>query len=305
MQPKVFLPAAIAFLLSSCGNTPESTVKAVQKIKTEEPVAQYGNAVVQYRLQKPSASWKLPEEIVEISGNAWVDDNHLLVIEDEQPNLYLVRLDKDGVVEKTIPFAPESIKNFDLEDVAVDGNTAYALWSHGTIYQVDDWKSSPRIRNLETGLKKADFTEAMCYDQVAKKLFLAYRLDPGMTEETDSKSVVYRLDPRTGTLDGQPVLQINKKDFGKEGESRFRFHPSAIAVHPLNGDVYVMSNKVTKGLAHYSKDGTFKGFEKMDDQLFPQPQGLCFAPDGTLYISTEGNKKIPARIYRYDALKMQ
>jgi hypothetical protein len=304
MQPKIFSFAIASFLLTSCGTPPEPTVKALQAPSPEEPVGKYGTTAVQYTLQKPSASWKMPNELVEISGNAWVDDTHMLAIEDEQPNLYLVRLDKEAVIEKTIPFAPESIKNFDLEDVAFYDNTAYALWSHGTIYQVEDWQASPRVRNMETGLKKADFTEAICYDPVMKRLLVAYRLDPGITEENDSRSVIYRLDSKTGKVDDQPVLQIDKKDFGKGGEKRFSFHPSAIAVHPLNGDIYVLSNKNTMGLAYYSHDGKFKGFYELDEELLPQPQGMCIAPDGTLFISTEGNRNVPAKIYRYDAIKV-
>src|SRR5688500_13252810 len=70
-------------------------------------------SIVLYDLSKPSQVWNLPESLIEVSGIAWVDENHWLLIEDLHPNLYLVRFEKESVVEKTIPFVQQRDEKFD------------------------------------------------------------------------------------------------------------------------------------------------------------------------------------------------
>jgi sugar lactone lactonase YvrE len=50
----------------------------------------------------------------------------------------------------------------------------------------------------------------------------------------------------------------------------------------------------------YSHDGQFKSIQMIDKDLMIQPEGICFAPDGTLYISSEGKHGEPAKLFRYD-----
>lgn len=305
MPPKVFLLSAfVALLCTTCGNSPDHVVKSVsvdssEKFAKAKPVGEN----FQYNLQKPSASWDLPAELLEISGNAWIDDKHLLAIEDLHPNLYVVRLDKEAVIEKTIPFAPTNLDKFDIEDVTFAGNTAYALWSHGTIYKIEDWQTAPRVSNWETGLNKANNTEGICYDPETKKLLIACKNNSGEEDEKKSTRAVYQLDPATGKMDGEPYLLLEKKELEKVAGDKVNFHPSGLAVHPLTRDIYILSTKDTKGLARYSQDGKLLGFQWIDKDLMLQPEGLCFSPDGTLYISTEGKRGVPAKIFRFDSAK--
>ena len=55
-----------------------------------------------YDLKNPNHTWKLPAQLVEVSGNTWIDANHLILIEDLHPNLYYVKIDdKNATLEKT------------------------------------------------------------------------------------------------------------------------------------------------------------------------------------------------------------
>lgn len=295
-------------MLTNCGSSSNEPVKtSAATTSNEQPatVETKEGEAVQYNLQSPSATWTLPDELFEISGNAWIDDKHLLVIEDLHPNLYVVRLDKTAAIEKKVPFAPEKIDKFDIEDVAFNGKTAYALWSHGTIYKIDDWQTSPKVSNWETGLKKSNNTEGLCYDPLTKKLLVACKNDSGDDDEKKSTRGIYRFDPENGKMESEPFMLIEKADFKKVADEKFNFYPSAIGVHPVTGDIYVLSTKETKGLARFSHDGKLKDFQWIDKKLMPQPEGLCFAPDGTLYISTEGKHGQPAKILRFSATKMK
>jgi sugar lactone lactonase YvrE len=51
----------------------------------------------------------------------------------------------------------------------------------------------------------------------------------------------------------------------------------------------------------YSHSGELKAIQKLDANLLLQPEGICFSPDGTMYISTEGKHGTPAAIYQFNS----
>lgn len=297
MYSKAILVAfATAVFFGECEPNPKEKVKGVSTVAKEPET-------FTYNLEKPSAVWTLPEPLLEISGNAFLDEKHLLAIEDMHPLLYVIKLDGTAVIEKTIPFAQNNTEKFDIEDVALNGNTAYALWSHGTIYKIDNWNSKPSVTNWETGLDKKNNTEGLCFDPRTKKLLVACKNNSGDGAEKKSTRAVYAFDPSNGKLDQAPFLLIEKKDLDAMANDKVDFYPSAIAVHPVTGDIYVLSTRDTKGLAHYGRNGKLKAFQWIEKEIMPQPEGLCFSPNGTLYISTEGRGGQPAKILRFDATK--
>lgn len=256
---------------------------------------------IEYDLARPAKSWTLPDELKEISGNAWVDANHLLVIEDLHPVLYLLRLENDkAVIEKKIPFAPIGDKKFDIEDVTLAGNTAYALWSHGVLYKIDNWQTNPQVKELSTDLDKANNTEGLCVDPVSHNLLIACKNEAGMGDEKKSDRAIYLFDIQKEKLQKDPFLVIEKKEFKTLIGEKIDFFPSAVAVHPSSHEVYLLSTKENKCMVKYSYDGKIQAFESINKDLMPQPEGICFGPDGTLFISTEGKHGAPAKIYRFD-----
>jgi hypothetical protein len=254
-----------------------------------------------YDLSKPVQSWDLPESLKEVSGNAWVDGNHLLIIEDLHPILYLVRLDKGkGVVEKQVPFAPVGDKKFDIEDVAVAGTAAYALWSHGVIYKIENWQTDPKVTELSTGLDKKNNTEGLCLDPVSGNLLVACKNESGLEDEKASDRAIYMFDTQKEKLKKDPFLIIEKKEFKKLGGEKIDFFPSAVAVHPVTHEVYVLSTKENKCMVQYSYEGKIRQFQMINKDLMPQPEGLCFSPDGrSLFISTEGRHGGPPKVYEF------
>jgi uncharacterized protein YjiK len=257
--------------------------------------------VYNYDLKNPNHTWKLPAQLVEVSGNTWIDKDHLILIEDLHPSLYLVKIDdKNATLEKTIPFAETDKEKFDIEDVTYVNNIVYALWSHGILFKIANWQSKPQVEKIKTSLSKENNTEGLCYDPVTQKLLIACKDASGVADEKKSVKAVYAFDMADNKLNDQPFLLIHKKDFEKVANQKLAFNPSAIAIHPITHDIYLLSTRDNKCMAVYSHDGTIKAFQFIDKDLMPQPEGICFSPEGKLYISSEGKKGESGNLFEFD-----
>ncbi|MEO9211442.1 MAG: SdiA-regulated domain-containing protein [Ginsengibacter sp.] len=243
----------------------------------------------QYDLKKPKRTWQLPSALLEVSGNTWVDKNHLLLIDDRHPNLYLIKIDdKNAVLEKTIPFQDDEKDKFDIEDVTIFNDVVYALWSHGVLFKISNWNSKPDVKEIPTFLSKENNTEGLCYDPITKSLLIACKYASGIKDEDKSTKAVYQFDMATEKLDEKPFLIIHKKDFEKLAGHKLVFYPSAIAVHPITHNIYLLSTRDNKCMTVFSREGVLISFQFIDENLMPQPEGICFSPEGKLYISSEG-----------------
>jgi hypothetical protein len=291
----IFLFPVTIILFTSCKHSS----------KEKDPVIAPATQVLSsgYDLLHPKKSWVLPDALKEISGLCRLDSTHFIAIEDLHPFLYLLKTDTAGKIEKTIPFEDTTGEKFDIEDVAVKGDTAYALWSHGEVYQIADWKTKPVIKSFSTSLTKEDNTEGLCFDPSTQNLLIACKNKSGMEDEKKSTRAIYSFDLKTGVLNPTPFMLIHKKDFSAIANEKLEFYPSAIAVHPVTNTIYVLSTRENKCLAVYNRQGALISFDYLDKELMPQPEGLCFSPDGTLYISSQGRHGQGPVIYEFTAAK--
>ena len=90
-----------------------------------------------------------------------------------------------------------------------------------------------------------------------------------------NKGKIYAYEPGTGTL--KELWKIDEK----------KFAPSALAIHPVTHDIYVISS-AGKQLLVLSADGNIKESHQLTSKQFKQPEGMAFAANGDLYISNEG-----------------
>src|SRR6266705_3110601 len=105
----LFLSIAICY---SCSSNSQKKDKS-----SKSETAKENNVSQSYDLSHPLKKWVLTDELNEISGQTWIDKNHLLAIEDLHPTLYLLRLDSTATIEKTSTFRDSSDIKFDLEDI--------------------------------------------------------------------------------------------------------------------------------------------------------------------------------------------
>jgi hypothetical protein len=261
-------------------------------------------APVSYDFTHPDHQWIVPDSLKEISGIAKVDKNTILGIEDLHANLYFLDLSNSNAnITATYSFAETAKDKFDIEDVALVKDTAYALWSHGALFKVWDWKKKLQVTEMKTELKKENNTEGLAYDPVSGDLLIACKDESGMEDEKKSTRAIYQFDTKTKTLKTDPFLLIHKKDIQNFIGEKVEFYPSAIGVHPVTHDIYIISTRGDKCIAQFTHDGNLKAFSYLDKELLAQPEGICFDPDGNMYISTQGRHGGPPMIYQFNEKK--
>ena len=276
----------------SCNDKPEA--------KKEEEPKPVSLSSTEYDLLKPRKSWTLSDSLAEISGIAFKKNETLLAIEDLRPVLYELNLqDSVGVIANQIQFRETDKEKFDFEDLAVIGDTVYALWSHGAIFKIVKQKKGATSERMKTWLKKENNTEGLAYDPLSGNLLVACKDDAGLEDVKKSTRAVYEFDIRADSLKPDPFMLINKSDFENVAGEKIDFYPAAIAVHPVSHDIFIISTKDTKGIAQFTHDGKLKAFDYLEKEMLPQPEGICFDTQGNLYISTQARHGKPAYIYEF------
>jgi uncharacterized protein YjiK len=66
------------------------------------------------------------------------------------------------------------------------------------------------------------------------------------------------------------------------------FQPSGIAINPISGNVFVLAS-VGNLLIVFSRAGEMLAMIDLKSKYHRKPEGICFSPNGTLYISHEGD----------------
>lgn len=236
---------------------------------------------------KVMISWLLPEKLLEVSGIAWMDADRFACVQDELGKIFIfnARLNK---IEKEIPFGP----NGDYEGVAVVGKNLYVLRADGTLFGVENFASDkPNVKMYKTHLGKKQDCESLAYDDKNNRLLVAVKEEDSFSKDYKG---IYGFDLTSKAMSSTPVYKINLKDaiFEQVDEEKTKnlISPSDIDINPLNGSIYILEGTVPK-LLIMSPEGKLLSLYKLDKKEFPQPEGITFADNGTMFISNEGNKK--------------
>ena len=181
----------------------------------------------------------------------------------------------------------------------------FVLRSDGTLFEIADWRAPKlKVTKHRTPLSSKYDTEGLGYDAARHRLLIACKEYAG--KGLKHHRAVYAFDLTAGKLLDAPVFTISTKDlpvpagegalnrrlrklFGKAVDMS-GFKPSALAVHPVTGRVYVLSS-VRKMILVLTPDGAIRDVWPLPKKRFPQPEGLAFFPDGTLFLSNEGGGK--------------
>ncbi len=212
-------------------------------------------------------------------------DGRLAAVQDEAGLLYILDGQTGAVVEER-PFAGPG----DYEDVEYVDGTVWVLQANGSLYELPEGGAP---QEHDTPLKKKCDAEGLTLDRTRTHLLIACKEDPGEGLDENSVRAIYAFDLSTRQLAPEPAVVLSRATLD-DGEN---FKPSALAVHPQTGELYVLSS-VRKAIAVVAADGTVT-MVPLSERLHAQPEGLAFTPDGALYLSNEGPDG-PALVYRFD-----
>jgi len=260
-----------------------------------------GNYRFPYELRYATQKFILPDELNEVSGIALYDKNTMICIQDEKGKLYFFDL-VEKKITKQVKFGDEG----DFEDITIAGNRIYALRSDGLIIEIENFTSKENVKTKEywTPLSLKNNCEGICYDSISNNLLIALKELTGIKESENHPGfrAIYSFDLSTKKLSEKPAyhIEISKLEIpGKnpskpKKESReIRFKPSAIAIHPVTNEIYVLAS-VGKILVVLNRQGDLISKTGLDEKLFIQPEGITFSRDGTLFISNEGSEGAPS-----------
>ena len=259
-------------------------------------------AVAGYDFTRPTTTYAVPKGLSEFSGHTWAGAQQLVGVEDEEGELYFYNL-RTQQLDSIVHFAG----NGDYEDVTRLPDGWLVLRSDGQVFK----RTAHATQAFATGLTAANEPEGLCYDPVTGTLLVACKGAPGAGLPATQRAI-YQLDLRTYraaarpayVLDAAAVLArspgaVRPGQSAAKAQQPSRFAPSAVAVHPRTHHVWVLSAR-GNDLVELDAQGQLLSVRTLDAALFPQPEGLAFAPSGDLFISSEaGSNGGLARLYRF------
>jgi len=262
-----------------------------------------------YNLDEPTELFAMPRTLKEISGIAMIGDTALLCVQDENGVVFSFSL-KTKTINELLYFGPHG----DYEDIALASNILFILESNGNIHEIKNLSTSaPEIKKHFTPLQKKNNAEALCYNPERDELLISCKRK---TEGVNSDiKEIYAFDLKTHELQPNPrfiikleeiksYLQQNKSiniynnNLSKIKNINELLMPSAISIHPVTGELYILSAK-RRTLTILDMKGNVKGLYPLENNFFMQAEGITFASNGDMYISNEGGKKIQGNILMF------
>tara|TARA_R110001592_G_scaffold181600_1_gene424395 strand:- start:1054 stop:1890 length:837 start_codon:yes stop_codon:yes gene_type:complete len=234
-----------------------------------------------YNLESPSVTYRLPSILEEISALSYYAPNQLAALNDEQGRVYIYDLDKKEIIQR-IRFEG----NGDFEGLELVGKDMYAIKSNGKLYKFNiDIEGV--VETIDTPFTSENDVEGLGYDKSSNNLLIALKGKGDIDHVKVKGKAVYGYNLTTEKFSKTPLFILQDKDIERVlGSNSSKFRPSAIAVHPISGDIYMIAS-VGSALVVFNNDGSPKNLSILKRSLFPQPEGIAFMPNGDLFISNE------------------
>lgn len=268
-----------------------------------------------YQLTAPDETFELPGRLVEISGLTMSSSKEqLYAVQDEEGLVFQINK-TDGKVLKETKFW----KNGDYEGIEVVGDRLYVVKSTGTIYEISDFGTEEqKVVKYNTFLTRENDVEGLGYDPKQNALLIACKGIPATGESFEKarlKKAIYSFDLAKKELKTKPCFVISletihrflkttslEKNVEKlisffQPNQNLTFNPSALAVHPISSNIYLLSSS-KKIIIVLNPDGQIIHISRLKKKVHRQPEGLAFDDDGTLYLANEG-KTGKACIHRF------
>lgn len=251
-----------------------------------------------YDFERPTRSFELPPELIEISALTDVNAHTVACVQDELGTVYFIDLRTGEIVDR-VAFGPRG----DYEGLARAGDSLWVIESAGRMRELvlrGERLEHGTVRRLAVG---HDDFEGLAYDAATGSILVVPKDRPAAKEERRERRV-YALDSATGELRTELALDtsidritaeaerdgialpthITKKDVVK---SRIKARFSSIAVHPRSGHIFVLS-AVDGAALEFDRQSRLLGIHGFDRRSLPKAEGLAFLANGDLVVASEG-----------------
>jgi uncharacterized protein YjiK len=247
-----------------------------------------------YRFHQPDSIYDLPELLSEVSGIAIAHDSRIVYgVQDEIGAVISFDTQAQRIAE---------VQRFtdvgDFEDLAVAGDSTYVLRSDGSLFRFRTGNGGS-VKHTMLPFQSLNM-EGMCH----RNGYLYFVSKEAPVTGPDNERHVFRMPAGSGYAGMEGYLEVNTDELSRfvSGHypslniSQVYFNPSAIAVHPVTGEIYILSAE-DRFLAVYG-DKKLRHVVPLPASVFFKPEGLSFFPNGDLLISSEGDKRglIPGSI---------
>ena len=246
-----------------------------------------------YDLGAPTRKVELGESLRELSGIACYK-GQICAIQDEKGRIYFLDPDS-GVIIHEDKFWGKG----DFEDIAIVGDRVFVIKSNGNIYESDiNSIDEEMTKKYDLGFDSDWNFEGMTYDEANNGLLITAK-----RKSSASEKEIYLVPLDNMYLVIKPIhvikhselssrVERSKKSWSDKlaaslGDLTYSFNPSAISIHPIDGEIYVVSSPVPQ-LAIYSPDWELRKVILLDPDMYKQPESICFDSAGNLYIGNEG-----------------
>lgn len=255
---------------------------------------QKGSSPPDYDLGSPQTTL-LGSTLNEISGITYVSakDSTLLGIVDGQQKVFMLNMRTAKLSDYTVDVVP---KNSDVEDIVKVDSSLFLLKSKGIICEVPDAaKDTIGIKTYDLGLRGTNDFETMYYDSSANALVIMCK--ECSHEKGEGFRTAYRFDLATRTFDSSEFYTIDKDEVRKiVNDADAKFDPSGAAIHPINNRLYILSSAGNL-LVITTLQGEVLEAYNLNPDVFPQSEGIAFAPNGDMLITNEKKHGEPTLLY--------
>jgi uncharacterized protein YjiK len=243
-----------------------------------------------YDLESPAASFEMPGRLDEISGLATTADGRLFGHNDERGTVH--EIDRaTGEVGKRFSIGDPPIED-DFEGLAIVGERFFLVTSAGSLYEFrevgDRETSAHRVTDLGVGSDCE--VEGLDYDPVTDALLV-----PCKVTSPDRGFIVVHRVPMDAARQRPRPIEIARTQLSAF-ELRTDFQPSSVLVTPTG--TMILVSAAPEAIIEVDSAGTVIAGIDLPGRRHPQPEGLAFGPDATLYLSDEQNGE-SARVTAY------
>lgn len=261
-----------------------------------------GRELKHYNFEQPDKIISLQDSLREISGIAFINDSTVVCVQDENGILFVYDIQHNRIKERH-PFHADG----DYEGITTAYNYIYILRSDGKLFEISDFNSKKISTKSYTTNVPASNNEGLCFNYGENELLIGCKNKVTNSDVEKDVRQIYAFDLSEHKLDKNAKFEMRVEDamtfadkknldmsgvgVNKKGKNKntFKFNISAIAIHPISGNLYIL-NAADHALFVVNDKSKIIAIQLLDPVLFNKPEGLTFKPNGDMFITNEGQE---------------